>query len=188
MRLFTLLVLFWACITAFTFHRPPGEGDRIVFGVRISMTHSSQMTSFIALRYSAEGVLREKRNFTKEEFIKVLSGFWPSPFNPKRINYFEQERVMGGVYINDTFMEKIPYCPALDSLWKVRFSDYPFRGGNEVGWSNGLYKPTTAQELYLIDRYHIKHMDLDYFIDTNFWNLLRDVSDSTWVVNYKAMH
>src|SRR3989338_8753578 len=153
---FALLCLFWVLGTAVA-DPPPAEEGRVVFGVRISMTHSSQMTSFIAIRYNSEGVLREKRIFSREEFIKVLSGFWPSPFNPKRINYFEQENVLGGVYVNDTFLEKIPYCPVL------------------------------AQEKYLIDRYHIKHLDQDYFIDTNFWVLLRDISDSTWRANYRAL-
>jgi hypothetical protein len=180
-----ILLVIWA-LGASVLAPPAGE-NRMVFGVRIAMSSNSQMTTFIGLRYSAEGVLREKRYFSKDEFIKVASGFWPSPFNPKRINYFEQENVFGGVYVNDTFLEKIPYCPVLDSLWKIRYSDYPFRGVNDVGWSNGLYKPTTAQEKYLIDRYHIKHLDQDYFIDTNFWVLLRDVSDSAWVANYHAI-
>ncbi|MDH4474568.1 MAG: hypothetical protein QE487_18335 [Fluviicola sp.] len=183
---YLVLCLFWVLGTAVV-DPPPAEEGRIVFGVRISMTHSSQMTSFIAIRYNSEGALREKRIFSREDFIKVLSGFWPSPFNPKRINYFEQENVLGGVYVNDTFLEKIPYCPAFDSLWKIRYSDFPFRGGSEVGWSNGLYKPVLSQEKYLIDRYHIKHLDQDYFIDTNFWVLLRDISDSTWRANYRAL-
>ncbi|MBI3237765.1 MAG: hypothetical protein HYZ43_02795, partial [Flavobacteriia bacterium] len=104
---FALLCLFWVLGTAVDY-APPSEEGRIVFGVRISMTHSSQMTSFIAIRYNSEGVLREKRIFSQDEFIKVLSGFWPSPYNPKRINYFEKENVFGGVYVNDTFLIKAP--------------------------------------------------------------------------------
>jgi hypothetical protein len=179
------LLICWVLATSVIL--PPSGENRIVFGVRIAMGSNSQMTSFIALRYSPDGILRGKQNFTKDDFIRVLSGYWPSPFNPKRINYFEQENVFGGVYVNDTFLQKVPYCPALDSLWKIRYSDYPFRGSTESGWSNGLYKPTAAQEKYLIDRYHIKHLDQDYFIDTNFWVLLRDVSDSAWVANYQGI-
>lgn len=181
-----LIVAFWVVETSVLL--PPSESTaRIVFGVRIAMSSNSQLTSFVGLRYSQEGLLKEKRIFTRDDLIRVLSGYWPSPFNPKRINYFEQENVFGGVYVNDTFLEKVPYCPAIDSLWKVRFSDYPFNNGNGVGWSNGLYRPTTAQEKYLIDRYHIKHLDIDYFIDTNFWVLLRDVSDSAWRANYRSI-
>lgn len=185
MRWLAFVMLWWG-FSAIT-PVPQVNGDRVVFGVRIAMSSNSQMTSFVALRYSPDGVLREKRNFTRDDFIRVLSGFWPSSFNPKRINYFEKENVFGGVYVNDTLLQKIPYCPAFDSLWKIRFSDYPFRGGNESGWSGGLYKPTLAQQQYLIDRYHIRHIDQDYFIDSNFWVLLRDVSDSAWIANYRSI-
>lgn len=186
MRCIVLLAC-WVLGTA-VISPPSGGGSRVVFGVRVSMGHNSQMTSFIALRYSTDGLLKEQKIFAKDEFIKVLSGFWPSPFNPQRINYFEREKVFGGVYVNDTLLEKIPYCPAFDSLWKIRYSIYPFRGVNEEGWSNGMYKPSPSQERYLIERYNIKHLDQDYFLDTNFWNLLRDVSDSAWIVNYHALN
>jgi hypothetical protein len=180
------LLICWSVCSSVVF--PPATGEsRSVFGVRIAMGSNSQMTEFIAVRYNSDGFLREKRLFSKDDFIRVLSGYWPSPFNPKRINYFEQENIFGGVYVNDTFLYKVPYCPAMDSLWKIRFSDFPFRGAAQKGWSNGLYRPVASQEKYLIERYHIKHLDLDYFIDTNFWVLLRDVSDSAWVANYKSM-
>ncbi|MEN9399919.1 MAG: hypothetical protein RL632_1020, partial [Bacteroidota bacterium] len=32
-----------------------------------------------------------------------------------------------------------------------------------------------------------RNIDADYFIDTNFWKLLRDVQDPKWVLNYKAI-
>jgi len=180
-----LFVAVWVVGTSVTF--PPGNEARVVFGVRIAMTSNSGMTSFVAFRYGSDGSLREKRSFNRDEFIKVLAGFWPSPYNPKRINYFEQENIFGGVYVNDTVLEKIPYCPVLDSLWKIRFSDYPFRGGSETGWSGGLYKPTLLQQKYISDRYGVKHIDQDYFVDTSFWKLLRDVSDSAWVANYRYL-
>jgi len=163
------------------------QHTRVVFGVRIAMTANSQMTSFIALRFDEGGFLREKRAYSKDDFIRIASGFWPSVFNPKRINYFEQEHVFGGVYVNDTIQAKIPYCPGMDSLWKIRFSDYPFRSGFEKGWSGGLYKPTLAQQKYLVSRYAVGHIDQDYFVDTSFWKLMRDVSDTTWIGHYKAI-
>lgn len=184
---FAVLILVWMLSASVIFAPPPPE-TRVVFGVRIAMESNSQMTSYVALLYSQEGILRRKSTFKKDDFIRMLSGFWPSPFNPKRINYFEQENVFGGVYVNDTLLEKIPYCPAFDSLWKIRWSDYPFRGSTDnFGWSNGLYRPTETQEKYLIDRYRIRHLDFDYFIDTNFWILLRDVSDTAWIRNYRSL-
>jgi len=183
MRFAVIIGLWLVCTSVFV----PEQETRVVFGARISMTQNSEMTTFIAMRYGTDGTLREQKVINRDDFIRILSGFWPSPFNPKRINYFEKENIFGGVFVDSVLLEKVPYCPALDNLWKVRYSDYPFQGGSEEGWSLGMYKPSEKQEEYLYDRYGVGDLDMDFFIDTNFWTLLRDVSDSTWIMNYKSI-
>jgi hypothetical protein len=169
---------------SFSIEKPPTF--KYVFGARISTGSNSQMVSYIAMKYSEDGILRGTRVYTsKDEFIKVLSGYWPSPFNPNKIDYFKQNKVMGGVFVNDTIRAEVGYCPALDSLWKIRFSDWPYQGRNEPGWSLNRTRPSLKQEEYLVKRYNIKQFDFDYIVDTNFWNLLYDVTDSTWIENYK---
>lgn len=163
------------------------EGDRGVFGVRIAMDANSHLTTFIAIRYSKEGILREKRTLSRDEFIKFISGEWPSNYNPKRENLFEVNGVDGGMLYIDTLGKKIPFCPALDSLWKIRYPVYPFKQMPGTGWSAGLYRPSLKQEKYFADRYHIKQMDFEYIVDTNFWRLLKDVTDPTWIENYKGL-
>ena len=181
MRLFFMLLL-WLSLVELS---NPKSFDHSVFGVRISQVATGNIVSFIAMRYSTDGNLREKRPCNKDEFIKIISGFWPSNYNPKRENLFEKNGIFGGVYVNDSLLQKVAYCPALDSLWKIRYSDFPFQGNNEKGWSLNSNKPSLKQEKYLSDRYHIKQLDFEYIIDTNFWNLLKDVSDSTWISNYR---
>ena len=183
---YIVLFLCWIIITSVQFTRKTVP-IRVIFGVRIGMTNNSQLTEFIAVKYNEEGKVREKRVFGRDDFIRMISGFYPSPYNLKRINYFEQENILGGVFVDSLTREKIPYCPAMDSLWKIRFSTFPFRGGNEDGWSGGMYKPSANQLSYFQDRYNINQMDLDFVVDTNFWNLLRDVQDSTWVAAYRFM-
>jgi hypothetical protein len=163
------------------------QESRAVFGVRISMGPNSQLVSFVALRYTPDGILREKRNYNRDEFIRILSGDWPSPFNPKKRNLLAENGIFGGVYYNDTIKKSYPFCPVLDSLWKIRYSDWPFRNGNERGWSKGLYRPSSSQEQYLANRYHFKQMDTEYILDTNFWRLLKDVSDSNWRFEYQSL-
>ncbi|TSJ41688.1 hypothetical protein [Fluviicola chungangensis] len=159
---------------------------RVVFGVRIATGVNSSVVSFVAMKYSDDGILRAKRYFTsKDEFIKVLSGYWPSPFNPDKTDYFKLNNIVGGVFVNDTIRAEIGYCPALDSLWKIRFSDWPYVGRNEAGWSLNRIRPSLKQEEYLANRYHIKQLDFDYIVDTNFWKLMYDVTDTTWIENYK---
>lgn len=165
------------------------ESDRFVYGVKISTGANSQILSFIAMKYNAYGILKSQRVFTnKDEFIKVVAGFWPSPFNPTKTNYFDQYNVFGGVYVNDTINAEVSYCPALDSLWKLRFSEWPQHGYNEPGWSLSKYRPSLKQEEYLSKRYHFKQIDFEYIVDTNFFRLLYDVTDPEWIANYKSLY
>lgn len=180
-----IIASIWVVLTAWLL---PEEGEpTFVFGVRIAMGSNSEMTSFIAMRYSPDGYLREKKMMRRDDFIRVLSGYWPSTFNPKRLDYFKLERVEGGVVVVDGTKSTYPQCQALDSLWKIRFSNFPYRGGSDEGWSQEMYKPSLKQEKYLADRYNIKHLDLDYIINDKFWQLLRDVMDREWVANYKSL-
>ena len=180
------VILILICLFSLSFSEVKPPPVRYVFGARISIGVNSSMVSFVAMKYSADGILRAKRVYTsKDEFIKVLSGYWPSPFNPGRIDYFKANKIVGGVFVNDTIRVEIGYCPSLDSLWKIRFSDWPYHGHNEAGWSLDKTRPSLKQEKYLADRYHIKQLDFDYIVDTNFWKLLYDVTDPKWIEEYK---
>ncbi len=164
------------------------QTDRSVFGVRIGLASNGQMVTFIGLTITPSGTVRNQRFYTHDEFIHVLSGDWPSPFNPGKKNLFEVNKVIGGIIVNDTFMKKYAYCPAFDSLWKIRYADYPTLGGTrEPGWSLGIYTPSLKQVKYISDRYHISYLDNDYVVDTNFWQLLRDVTDTAWIIEYKNL-
>ena len=122
-----------------------------------------------------------------ETFIKIVSGYWPSEFNPERINYFELNNIDCGVYKDSITRKDVCYCAPLDSLWKIRFATYPFRGGPlEDGWTRVLHKPSSKQEVYLYERYGV-NVDTDFFRDTSFWMLMHDVTDSLWIGNYKSL-
>jgi len=183
------VVLFLLLLFAFSFSREKQASFRYVFGARISTGVNSGVVSFVAMKYSPDGILRAKRVYTsKDEFIKVLSGYWPSPFNPDKIDYFKANNVVGGVFVNDTIRVEVGYCPSLDSLWKIRFSDWPYHGRNEAGWSLNKIRPSLKQEEYLAKRYNIKQLDFEYIVDTNFWKLLYDVTDPAWIANYKFIN
>lgn len=133
--------------------------------------------------------LVNKRILRRDEFIYYFSGFYPSKYNPKRINYFDKYDIWGGIYVDSVYGDKIPYCPALDSLWKVRYSEFPAMGGEEpFGWSNEKLNPSPGQMAYLRERYHIKDINNEYIFDENFIQLLRDMTDSLWIQNYKSIH
>ena len=73
----------------------------------------------------------------------------------------------------------------MDSLWKLRYSDYPFRNNTDRGWSNELYKPSSNQAKFLYKNYGIYDIDFNYFIDSNFWQILKDVQDENWINRYR---
>jgi hypothetical protein len=183
------LVLIIVCLFSLSFSEVKPPAFRYVFGARIAIGVNSSMVSFVAMKYSNDGILRAKRYYTsKDEFIKVLSGYWPSPFNPEKIEYFKENKIIGGVFVNDTIHMEVGYCPSLDSLWKLRFSDWPYHGRNEAGWSLSKTRPGPKQEEYLAKRYNIKQLDFDYIVDTNFWKLLYDVTDPKWIEEYKFIN
>jgi hypothetical protein len=162
------------------------ELARPVFGVRIAFQANSQYTTYACFLDNGR-VLTHKRIVSQDEFIKIVSGYWPSIYNPNKINYFEQRNLDCGVMVDSFSRKATTYGAAFDSLWKIRFSTYPFQSSAEEGWSNKLHKPAPGQEIFLYNNYGIKQIDADFFLDTNFWKLMNDVVDPVWINNYKSL-
>lgn len=162
------------------------QQPRGIFGVRIAFQSNSQFTTFVCFIDNGR-TLTHKRILTQTEFVNFASGHWPSIYNPKRINYFEERNLDCGIYKDSFSLKETAYCLPLDSLWKLRFSTYPYRGSSEEGWGGKLYKPSEKQELFLYNNYNVRNIDGDFFLDSNLWNLLSDVQDPVWIRNYKSL-
>ncbi len=160
--------------------------NRTVFGVRISYSATGSMYTLAVFIHDGQ-FLTKKKILSNKDFAFFASGEWPSIYNPNRENLFDQNDVLGGVYQDSITLDKLPYCFALDSLWKVRFRTYPFQGKNENGWSQDAYFPSLRQKKYLYDRYGIEQIDTKFFLDTSFWKLLRDVRDPLWISTYRSI-
>lgn len=180
-RLFLLVCWLLSCSVV----SKPAE-TRAVFGVRVSLQANSQVISIVGFIDNGR-VLTHKRVLTKDDFVRFASGFWPSIYNPGRVNMFEEHNLLCGMYKDSTTGIQYPYCLPVDSLWKLRFSDYPFNTSYETGWSNETRKPSPKQEEYLWKNYGVYNIDMNYFLDTNFWKILRDVQDPLWVSNYRSL-
>jgi hypothetical protein len=175
-------VLIWLSFCSVVFN----PTVRPVFGVQVNMQINSQLISIVAYVHNGR-VLTNKKILTKEEFIRFASGFWPSVYNPSKRNLFEENNIPCGLEKDPITNKSIPYCFPMDSLWKIRYSDFPYRTGKEKGWSNELYKPSSAQAIFLHKNYSIYDLDLSYFIDTNFWKILKDVQDPEWIKKYRSL-
>ena len=159
---------------------------RPVFGVKVSIAPNSQIKTFVCYNFKGRN-LTDKRVLDRETFVKFVSGHWPSIYNPYRKDFFKEHNIDCALINDEITNKKIVGCVPLDSLWKIRFSTYPFQHNLEVGWSNKYHKPSPKQEIYLSNQYGINHIDGDFFLDTNFWKIMQDVSDPIWIANYKSL-
>jgi hypothetical protein len=162
---------------------PTGKG---VFGVCVSYQATGKITTYIAC-LTTDGRYSQRRTLLEDEFVKYASGYWPSIYNPTRENLFVKEKLSCGVILDSITRKQYPYCSPLDSLWKIRFRDFPFKSMQDIGWSNKDFRPSTGQEKYLYKEFGIYNIDRDFFIDTNFWKLLRSVKDPEWINYYKNL-
>ena len=178
-----LAIIIWVTSSSILYEPNEAKG---FFGVRISFQANGELLSFIAYQQKGSQILN-KRYLDKELFIRYASGVWPNIYNPKRINYFESYSLACGC-IKDSFSRKETlFCDPLDSLWKLRFASYPFQGNMEDGWSQELYRPSNNQLKFLKHEYGINSIDGEYFRDTSFWKLLKDVQNENWIYAYRSL-
>ncbi len=123
----------------------------------------------------------------KQKFMYTAMGYWPGVVNMKRENLFMKNDVDSCFLIEDDYGKIVNYyCPIFDSLWKVRFFEHPIVYDMR-GWSNGRYKPSTKQLEYLYKEYGIQNLLTDYIYGENLYKLLRDIRQTSWIVNYSAL-
>lgn len=156
-----------------------------VFALQVNMQPNSQLYA-LSVYIDNGRTLTYKKNLTRDEFVKYASGKWPSIYNPERVNLLEENHLKCGLTKDEITKKDIVYCSPLDSIWKIRFSDYPFNTGKEKGWSQELYKPSSKQIIFLHEQYKISDLD-GFFIGDYFWEILRDVQDPTWIQKYKNL-
>jgi hypothetical protein len=138
-----------------------------------------------ALVYYKNGRLLSIQPITKDRMIKVGTGKWPIPGTTKFHNFFAEQEMY--VFPSDT-QEVFNLEASIDSLWKVRFGAHPFTQGEDEGWSQGDFRPSLKQQKYIFDRYGVRGYDQDYFVDSSFFKLLKDVQDPAWIKEYRSMH
>jgi hypothetical protein len=164
----------------------PNPSLRGVFASKICVQGNGDL--FMLFAFMDNGVtLSHMKILTKDEFVKFASGYWPSIYNPERRNYFKEHQLDCGVVKHPEFHQNISVCVPLDSLWKIRYSMYPFTNNNDKGWSEGVYRPSDKQSMYLLQRYGVHSFETNYFLDEKFWLLLHDIQDTAWVSMYKSL-
>lgn len=155
----------------------------IKFGVKIGILPSGGLTQYAIFFYKNDRFLG-KQPISKEELVKIGTGRWPIPRSTKFHDFFEENNFYKDTLENGDIID---YGAAFDSLWKVRFEAHPTQQGLKNGWSNGEYRPSLKQQQYIYNRYGVRGYDQDYFTDTSFFKLLKDVMNPKWIEHYKSL-
>ena len=182
MKATILVLLLWVISSSVIFN----STVKTVFAVQVNMQTNSQMYTLMVFIDNGR-VLSQKKNLSKDEFVKFATGKWPSIYNPLRKNMLEENTILCGLVKDSITNKEVVFCSPLDSLWKLRYSDYPFNNGKEKGWSAEMYKPSSKQAIYLKTEYGVDNLDFGYFIDTNFWKIMRDVQNPDWIKSYRSL-
>jgi len=161
-----------------------GAPDKVSFGVKIGILPTGGLTQYALVFYKNQR-LQSIQEVNLERLIKIGTGEWPVPNTTVFHDYFEEY----GMY-NDTLEDGtiLDYGAAFDSLWKIRFNVHPFDHRLGKGWSLGDIRPSLKQQAYIYDRYGVRGYDQDYFSDSSFFKLLKDVLDPKWIANYKSLN
>lgn len=151
----------------------------LTFGVKIGIMPTGKMTQYAFFNYQ-NGRYSGLHTVDLDRLIKVGTGKWPIPGTNIFHDYFKEQ----GIYENS---ESIDYKAAFDSLWKIRYVVHPFQQNKGQGWSQGDARPSLKQQEYIYNTYGCRGYDQEYFTDTSFFKLLRDVLNPEWIKNYKSL-
>lgn len=172
-------------IWMFTCSIRPNPIHKGVFGVKVSLQGTGQMY-FIHAFINNGRTLTNQKLLNLDEFTKFASGYWPSIYNPERRNFLLENKLQCGILESENRIKQ-SYCSPFDSIWKIRYSFFPYSTNSENGWAKGNFNPSENQLNYLFERYQVKNLDVHYFIDDKFWLILKDIQNPEWVTFYKNL-
>ena len=160
--------------------------NRVAFGVKIGLLPTGGLTQYALVHYR-NGRRAGMQPISLDELIKIGSGKWPIPGTRVFYDFFNDEGLYELPKTDSTVERSIDYRAAFDSLWKIRFAEHPTHSGMGRGWSQGDARPSLKQQAFIYETYGVRGYDQDYFTDSSFFKLLRDVLDPEWVDYYKSL-
>jgi hypothetical protein len=156
------------------------SGAKSYFGVLLTVNTTGHDMIYAIITEDASG--KSHKFISRQEFVNIALGKWRLKPNLKQENLFDKYGIVWG-YDEDRDMIHVPI---LDSLWKVRYRQFPYIRG-AIGWANDVYMPSPAQQIYLSKTFGVKNINTDFFAGENFWKLLQSAQSEDWKQEYKAM-
>ncbi len=175
------LIIWGICCSIIPDNEPKG-----VFALKVGLQGTGNLYTLYAF-ISHGGNLTHQRILSNEEFLRFASGYWPSIYNPKKIDFFKLNNVNCGITKDINDITSHSFCIPLDSVWKLKYIYFPFSNNPEIGWAKGQYGPSEKQINYLKINYNLTSFENSYFLDDKLWKLLNDVQNQEWINNYKSL-
>jgi hypothetical protein len=186
LRLFYFILILGTFVLFTSTEKQSSVRHNVTFGVKIGIMPTGSLVQLAIFHYRG-GKAASVQPISKTEFFKIGSGQWPLPKSRAAHDFFE-EQGLNDLHKYDSLAEPpIDINAALDSLWKIRYQEHPFKAKLGKGWSNGRFRPSNKQQAYIYNTYGVRGYDQDYFSDTAFFQLMRDVVNPEWITNYKSL-
>lgn len=155
-------------------------GAKSYFGVLLSVNTTGHDMIYAIITEDASGF--SHRFITRQEFVNIAQGKWRLRPNIKQENLFDKYGIVWGIDEDRDLL----HVPILDSLWKVRYRQFPYIRGAQ-GWANDVYMPSALQQLHLSEYFNVNNINTDFFAGDDFWKLLQSAQSEEWKEEYKAM-
>jgi hypothetical protein len=167
-RQILLLILFFSINLSFSQEQ---QVAKYYFGISILENSSGETVRYGIIRVSPNGDTKITY-VIKQQFLIQVAGHMESKANPDNINLWQQNKVN---------------WKALDLLWKLKFSEYPYdRREDTEGWANLTYGPSPGQ-LRFLSKYGIKKSISEFIYGENMFQLLKDILSPEWQYNYSML-
>lgn len=160
------------------------NANRVSFAVKIGILPTGDLTQY-ALAHYRNNILVSLQDISRDQLLKIGTGEWPIPRTYIFKNFFDEYGLKNDTLPDGSIRE---FSAALDSLWKIRFEAHPFNHQLGSGWSQGEIRPSLKQQAYIYERYGVRGYDQDYFVDSSFFKLWKDVLDEAWITTYRSLY
>lgn len=177
-----LLLLFAIVTSSVRFQNMP----RPVFGVKVGLQPTGDMLLFFVSLYNGHSY-SQVRYMNRTEFFNLIAGRTKSPYNMSRKNLFLDFDVDCRFIYSEDSISQYPQCFPMDSLWKLKYSVHPVINAAGEGWAGETESPSILQAKYLFEEYGLKNIQTEFFTDTAFYKILRDVNNPEWIARYKTL-
>lgn len=138
-------------------------------GFNLLPTTSGSVVNFVEIK-AEPGKQVSIRAITRESFLSQLAGVQMSKANPSGRNFFEDHN------ISNPFL--------VDSLWKLRYAEYPYMSNQTYkGWAGKPGVPSPDQ-MMLLQEFGITRMS-DFCYGDDAINLLKAIDSGAWREKYK---